>query len=263
MGANIAWKIYANDSSNNWNWTDIYSFQTISSIPQIWNLAVRNNTGYKIDQIPSGHTIIISVNVSGSINYIQGNFTWPNGTVVLQNLTLNETSDHNYNWTYWLPTNMPAGTAQINVTAYNIYGLANSTNTTLEILEYFEVVLNNNPVNFSSVYPNNIVNATPGNGWPLLAITQGNVNINLTQYGDPYLTGLVDNKEKILISNITWNSTNITSYFSQLTETEIVVNDSIPNGTWQQPIYYRFNVPQVNPQKYGGMIYIKSKKSLT
>jgi hypothetical protein len=259
---NTRWKIDVNFSSdlNVWNNTNPGIVRIKSGPPEIWNLTIRNTTDYPITETSPAKEILITVNVSdNNLDYVEGNFTWPNGIIVYKNLTYITGKPYTYNWTYWLPVTVPPGTANIKVTAYDTTGLKNSTNTTLQILILIVLDLNNTPVNFSKVIPGQTVNATPNGGWPLYAVITGNVQMNLTQYAESYLTGLNYPSEKIIIKNITWNTTNVSSLFSQLTDTEVIVNNSIQSGLWQQPIYYKFNVPPVRSQQYGGMIYIKLK----
>ncbi|MCX6821897.1 MAG: hypothetical protein NTW30_03920, partial [Candidatus Aenigmarchaeota archaeon] len=230
VGANISWMIYANDSSNNWNQTDIYSFQTISPYSQIWNLAVRDAfTGTPISNTPTGQRVIISVNVSGSINYVQGNFTWPNGTSVLKNLTLNETANYNFNWTYFIPYDVPYSppNASINVTVYDINGYSNSTNTTLQIKQTYDISLINNVINFSTSYVGQEVNAIDNYGWPLWIIVRGNIPVNLSQAGGAYLVGNSNPNSKIGIGNVSWNITSDANTFTKLTTDYVNIESNI------------------------------------
>jgi len=262
---NSAWKIDVNFVSSLSLWSDtddaVVKITEVDIPPLIWNLVIRNTTDNPINETRPAREVRITVNVSDeNLDYVEANFTWPNGTTFYENLTSITGKPYTHNWTYWLPPTMPNGTAKINVTAYDIYGLTNSTNTTLEILEYYEFDLYNTPVNFSKVYPGELVSAIEGEGWPLLATIQGNVPINLTQYAEPYLTGLEDPTENVTIRNITWNTSEFGLVFSQLSDIETVVNESVQSGSWQQAIYYKFSVPTVRPQRYGGIVYIKTKK---
>jgi hypothetical protein len=265
----IAWCVYANDTSNNWNRTSCdnpFTYNTTQvNRAKIWNLAVRNSyTGNKIDQTVTGVAVIISVNVSGDINYVEGNFTWPNGTIVMHNLTLNVTDKYTHNWTYTIPLDMPYSNplpnASINVTAYDIYGSSNSTNTTLIILETVELTLLNNPVNFSVVKPGQQVNATSNQGWPLYVNVKGNTVVNLSQNASAYLTGRTNPSVQIKIENVTWNTSNYSqAIFTQMSTNYIFINKT--TKSFNQSIYYKLFVPPVQPQDYGGLINIKGEGS--
>jgi hypothetical protein len=261
-GSTIKWKVYVNDTSKNGNVSENIFNTTPQKTINIWNLAVRRSTdGQPITESRTGINVIISVNVSGDISYVQGNFTWPNGTIVLQNLTLNETANYNYNWTYYISLSMPCSeqfcnypNASINVTAYDIYGYSNSTNTTLIILETVELTVYG-PVNFSMVNPGSQVSAIEYHGWPLKVYVAGNTPINLSQNASSYLSGKINPNQKIKIENITWNTSNSTqAIFTNLTTSYKFINktDQFSN----QSIYYKLFVPPVEPQDYGGDIYI-------
>ncbi len=230
--------------------------------PEIWNLKVRNENDVEINSIQTGRIVIITVNASDpdeNIDYIEGNFTWPNGTIDYGNFT-NSSVDkpYMYNWTYVIHPNMPNGSASINVTVYDEFGLSNSTNTTLEILPTKELGLENDPVNFSTVNPGQNASAIENQGWPLKVIVGGNTPLNISQMGEEYLTGATMPSIRIYIRNITWNQSE-TGIFSQLSPSFIIVNDSINPGE-KQLIYYKIWVPSVTPQKYGGNITIKGEE---
>jgi hypothetical protein len=237
-----------------------YAVVSINRPPRIWNLVVRDTMGNPIDWTGTGVVVNITVNVSDeNLDYVEGKFTWPNGTEVYENLTYHPTNNYTHNWTYTIPWSMPPGVANITVTAYDIPGLFNSTNTTLIINETYTLDLINTPINFSTVSPGRIVNASSGEGWPLLVVVTGNVPVNLSQRGEPYLTGLIDSTERIGINNITWN-TSASGLFSELSSSYyLLVNKSLQPG-YDQPIYYKLNVPSVKPQRYGGLVYICGKK---
>lgn len=225
--------------------------------PNIWNLVVRDTSDVPRTSTNPGVDIRITVNISDpddNIDYVEANFTWPNGTMVYHNLTNITGKPYTHNWTYALPVNMPNGTALINVTVYDTKGATNSTNTTLTINMYAELDLDNYPINFSIAIPGRNVSAVSNYGWPLLAQVQGNWPLNLTQNATEYLTGLSDPTVKIYIRNITWNTTE-SGKFTTISTTEMVVNASTQPG-YDQPIYYRLYVPVVKNQSYGGMVYI-------
>jgi len=258
----IRWKVYVNDSSNNGNVSENIFNTTPQKPINIWNLAVRRNTdGQPITESRTGINVIISVNVSGDISYVQGNFTWPNGTIVLKDLTLNETANCTHNWTYNIPLSMPCSeqfcnypNASIKVTAYDIYGYSNSTNTTLIILETVELTVYG-PVNFSMVNPGSQVSAIEYHGWPLKVYVAGNTPINLSQNASSYLSGKINPNQKIKIENITWNTSNSTqAIFTNINTSYKFINKTNPFSN--QSIYYKLFVPPVEPQDYGGDIYI-------
>jgi len=259
------WREYANNSHGFWNKTDQWIYEVLpNKPPRIWNLTVRKYEDDKpINKSITGRIIIFTVNVSDSnLDYVKGNFTWPNGTIVYENLTESLSSKpYMYNWTYALHPNIPNGTAYINVTAYDKFDLSNSTNTTLEILPTKELVIENDPVNFSTVKPARWVDAVENRGWPLKVIVGGNVPLNVSQMGEEYLTGAAYPSIRIYIRNITWNQTQ-TGNFSQLSPGFAVVNESISPGK-NQPIYYKMYVPPVTPQEYGGSITIKGEETET
>ncbi|MDI6826301.1 MAG: NosD domain-containing protein [Candidatus Aenigmarchaeota archaeon] len=256
-----AWRIDVNFSSDLNFWNDTQDAIIKMNVPpRIWNLVVRDIYGNPITSTGTGVAVNITVNVSDSnLNYVEGNFTWPNGTKVYKNLTYYPTNNYTHNWTYAIHISMPPGTAYIKVTAYDDFGSSNSTNTTLIIDETYTLDLDNTPINFSTVNPGQVVNAITGKGWPLLAIVSGNVPINLSQRGEDFLTGLIDPNERIDIRNMTWN-TSESGYFSALTNTYTLVNKSLQPG-YDQPIYYKLNTPPVRPQSYGGLVYVCGLKS--
>jgi len=257
-----------NSSSLYYNVTDDNEANTTINLysnnpPNIWNLVIRDfNTSEPITQTSTGVTINITVNVTDpdyNLAYVEANFTWPDGTIVYKNLTSVTGKNYTHVWNYTLPWDIPNGTATINVTAYDVYGQANSTNTTLIILETISLTLTNKPVDFSIVYPGQIVNATPGYGWPLNVGVDGNVLVNLTQNASAYLTGLDDPTDKIGIGNVTWNTSD-SGTFTPLKTTYSIVNESVQSGQII-PIYYRLFVPLVKPQPYGGYLYIRGEQS--
>ncbi len=237
---------------------------TLSSnqAPKIWNLVVRNfYNDNPITETATGVWVNITVNVSDSDNnldYVEANFTWPNGTTVYSNLTLVQGKNYTHVWNYSLPYEMPNGTVIINVTAYDTFGYANTTNTTLTILENIEIVLENTPVNFSSVNPGTETQALQYQGWPLNISVLGNVPVNISQTGED-LIGKTIPSLNIQVGNITWNQTS-SGLFSQLTTTHTVVNSSKKHGDYQY-IYYKLNVPVVEPQPYGGNLIIKGEQT--
>jgi len=260
------WNFTANFT--NANYTPSYeswyvNVTLINQPPKIWNLTTRNENDVEIDETITGRIVIITVNASdpdNDIDYIEGNFTWPNGTMDYENLTASPVDKpYMYNWTYVIHPNMPNGSAFINVTVYDQFGLANSTNTTLKILPTKELGVYNDPVNFSTVNPGQNVIAIENQGWPLKVTVGGNIPLNISQMGEEYLTGATMPSIRIYIRNITWNQSEI-GIFSQLSPSFIIVNESInPGGN--QLIYYKMYVPSVEPQKYGGNITIKGEET--
>jgi len=235
---------------------------TANEPPQIWNLAVRDSDDNVITQTQPARYVNITVNVTDvndNIDYVEGNFTMSNGTMVYANFTPVSNSLYNYNWTYLVPIDTPNGTALINVSAYDTNGVGNSTNTTLTITTYAELSLTNTPVNFSIQNPGINATALPNQGWPLYALVQGNVPVNLTQNASEYLVGIEDPTVSIYIRNITWN-TSESGVFTQISVTEMVINESVQPG-YYQPIYYRLYIPPVKNQSYGGMVYIHGEYS--
>jgi hypothetical protein len=252
----IQWKVYANDTSNNWNISE-NSFNTTAPL-KIWNLVIRDVPGeLPIVKTITGVAVIISVNVSGDINYVEGNFTWPNGTMVYKNLTEISNKIYTYNWTYTILYVMPVGIARINVTAYDKYGFTNSTNTTLNISETAVLSLLNDPINFSTVSTGKVVNATEMRGWPLLAVVQGNMPMNLSQAAEEDLVGQTKSNIKIGVKNVTWNTTDYGIFSNLTTQFMRIVDNIMPNNN--QSIYYKLNVPTVEPQYYSGNVSIKGE----
>jgi len=251
--------LYYNVSVNQANTTITLS---TNQAPNIWNLVVRNfYTGEPTTETATGVIINITVNVSDSdnnLNYVEANFTWPNGTMIYANLTLIQMKNYTHVWNYTLPYNMPNGTAIINVTAYDTFGYANSTNITLTIFETIEIVLENQAINFSSVNPGIEIEALQYQGWPLNVSILGNVQVNISQAGED-LTGKIDPSVDIRVENITWNQTD-SGLFSQLITSYTIVNSSKKHGE-NQYIYYKLNVPIVKPQPYGGNVYIKGEQT--
>jgi parallel beta-helix repeat protein len=235
---------------------------SMNQAPNIWNLVVRNfYNDNPLTETATGVTVNITVNVSDSNNnldYVEGNFTWPNGTIVYENLTSVDGRNYTHVWVYFIPWEIPNGTSLINVTAYDTFGASNSTNTTLTIWETIEIVLLNQPINFTSVYPGIEVNATTYQGWPLNVSVLGNVPVNLSQKGE-HMTGKVDPTVDIKVENITWNQTE-SGLFSGLVTNYIVINESKQHGEYQY-IYYKLNVPVIKPQPYGGNVYIKGEQT--
>jgi hypothetical protein len=257
VGCLIKWNVYANDTNNKWNVSE-NSFNTTPSMISIWNLVIRDVPNEQpIVETITGVAVIISVNVSGDINYVEGNFTWPNGTMVYKNLTEISNKNYTHNWTYVVPYAMSVGTARINVTAYDKSGLKNSTNTTLNILETAVLSLLNDPINFSTVSAGKLVNATEMRGWPLLAVVQGNVPMNLSQAAEGDLMGQTKPNVKIGLNNVTWNTTDYGIFRELTTQFMKIVENIMPNNN--QSIYYKLNVPTVEPQYYSGNISIKGE----
>jgi hypothetical protein len=258
------YQISANTTGNE-NYTDNSTLQTIyitvqdTIAPNIWNLKIRDTSDAIITSTITGVAIRITVNVTDTmIYYVRGNFTYPNGTNVTQDLVqASPTSPYTHIWTYNLPEDVPPGEAKINVTAYDTAGNANSTNTTLTIEETAYLDLYNQPINFTQVIPAQTVNASVNYGWPLLASTGGNIPMNLTQKGED-LMGLIDANEKIIVSNITWNQTTGGTFSSLASAWQTVANNTQP-GT-NQSIYYKLYVPTIKPQNYGGNVTIKGSK---
>lgn len=132
------WGFKANFS--NVNYTPAEESWTVNVIvnrpPQIWNLFIRNLNDDIITETATGIARLITVNASdldGNLDYVKANFTWPNGTMVYQNLTNVVNKPYTYSWTYVLPYEMPYSlpNATITVTAYDTAGASNKTNTTL------------------------------------------------------------------------------------------------------------------------------------
>jgi len=234
--------------------------------PNIWNLTVRNENDVEIEKTITGRIVIITVNASDAdsarnISYIEGNFTWPNGTIDYGNFSKSPMDKpYMYNWTYAIHPNMPNGTASINVTVYDKFGLSNSTNTSLIIQPTKELDIENDTfINFSMVKPGQEVNAVENQGWPLKVIVGGNTPLNISQNGSEYLVGVVNPWIRIYIRNITWNQSDLGT-FSSLTTNFVRVNDSLGPGE-SQPIYYKLSVPTVERQNYGGEITIKGEET--
>jgi hypothetical protein len=252
----IRWEVNASDTSNNWNVSE-NSFNTTTPL-KIWNLVIRDVPGeLPIVKTITGVAVIISVNVSGDINYVEGNFTWPNGTMVYKNLTEISNKIYTHNWTYTILYVMPVGIARINVTAYDKYGFTNSTNTTLNISETAVLSLLNDPINFSTVSTGKVVNATEMRGWPLLAVVQGNMPMNLSQAAEGDLVGQTKSNIKIGVKNVTWNTTDYGIFSNLTTQFMRIVDNIMPNNN--QSIYYKLNVPTVEPQYYSGNVSIKGE----
>jgi hypothetical protein len=236
---------------------------TVNQKPRIWNLWVRDYNDFIISETMTGVNVYFTVNVTDSdpyrnISYIQGNFTLPNGTSVYKNFTMSPAGkQYTHNWTYVIPYNAKNSppNATINVTAYDRDKAWNTTNRSLWIRKTVEFVLYNAPINFSLAYPLQKVTAMTGQGWPLYAAMEGNVKMNLTQKAKEDLIGMVIQNEKIGIRNVTWN-VNTTGPFSQLVATDyLIINRSVTPG-FDQPIYYKLDVPSITPQKYGGQVDI-------
>jgi len=244
-----------------WNDTDSAFVEIITNKPpEIWNLYVRDLYGDSITETGTGVKVNITVNVSDdNLDYVEGEFTFPNGTSVYKNLTYYPNDKYMYNWTYTISFDVPNGTAKINVTAYDELGAWNDMNTTLEIWNTIEFVFENDPINFSIAVPGQIRDALPDQGWPLLAVIQGNTLTNLSQSAEEHLKGIIYPTENIGIRNITWN-TNTSESFTELSDSALIVNDSVQPG-YSQPIYYRLNVPTVKNQTYGGIVNITARSA--
>jgi hypothetical protein len=260
------WNFTANFT--NQNYTSSYeswyaNVSLVNQPPNIFNLKVRDTNNETIGETNPSVTIRITVNVTdadNNLDYVQANFTWPNGTIVLQNMSYLPCGNWTHIWNYSLPISVPASppNATINVTAYDTQQAANTTNTSIIINEYAELSLTNTPINFTEVIPAQIVNATESQGWPLNISVNGNVPLNLTQRGED-LVGLVNPSIKILVSNITWNQT-ISGIFSALsTAWQTVANNTQP-GSFNTS-YYKLYVPTISPQPYGGNITIQGSKA--
>jgi len=236
---------------------------TINQNPRIWNLWIRDDYDFIMTETGTGVNVYFTVNATDpdpyrNISYIQGNFTLPNGTSIYKNFTMSPLGKpYTHNWTYVIPYNTkyspPNGT--INVTAYDYDRAWNTTNRSLWIRKTVFFDLYNAPINFSLVYPRQKVDALPGQGWPLYAQIEGNVKMNLTQKAKEDLIGMIIQNEKIGIRNVTWN-VNTTGPFSQLVATDyLIINRSVGPG-YDQPIYYKLDVPSIMPQRYGGQVDI-------
>jgi hypothetical protein len=259
------YQISANVTGNA-NYSDNSTLQTTyitvqdTTKPMILNLNVRNTSDEIITDSITGVAIRITVNATDTmLYYVRGNFTYPNGTNVSQDLLqAGPSSPYTHIWTYTLPQDVPAGLAKINVTAVDTAGNINITNITFTIDETAYLTLYNQPINFTEVIPDQTVNATTNYGWPLTANVGGNVPLNLTQQGQD-LTGLTDASKKIVVSNVTWNQTSSGQFVSLSTGWQTVSNNTQP-GT-NQSIYYKLYTPVVEPQRYGGNLTVRGSKS--
>jgi hypothetical protein len=120
------------------------------------------------------------------------------------------------------------------------------------------LILSNTPVNFPVSYPEQQVNATINEGWPLNIEILGNVQpINITQNASDMI-GLTNPSYQIGIGNVTWNTTSSGS-FTQLSSSHLIINDTCESGQTVS-VYYSLYVPQILSQDYGGNLWIKGEQ---
>jgi hypothetical protein len=234
--------------------------------PQIWNLKVRELTDYPIDKVWPMNMYLITVNASDqdpvrNISYVECNFTDVNkNEIKIFNLTeVVPGHDYNYNESLYIKYYWGPGQGWVNVTVYDKDGQYNKTTTNITIVDSIYLTLDNAPINFSVSIPGTEKNATDKRGWPLIIQNYGNVPANISQNASQYLTGFNDPNVKILISNITWNQTDVGS-FSALNITDKIINATLQPGN-NQSVYYKMKIPALKSQDYGGIVIYHGSKS--
>lgn len=283
----MRWKVYANDSDDNWNRTVNFSFDTTSAAAAAYlEVNLTNPAAGSMTILVQNTTFNVNAtvtcrggdcgNVNGTVRY-NGSSANPDTPVnstpgdvpfhntsgdVMQtcgtldedelcqlNWTINATGDLLSGWMIGVLFNSSDGSIADNHTD-------NATIKIIECTESFTIAWNT--VNFNTIDPNTDDNAAGGNdnqtynisntGTCDLNIYIKGTNLTNTTSREPY-----DVIHTIGVGNITWhNTTNSPSGAYTLTTDYVILNSSFDPDIKNITTYYWLSVPPIPAGKYNG-----------
>jgi len=168
-GTTVGWRIWYNDTANNWNKTDIMCFEVIAgAAPTVDSITITPDDsvedGVQINPIPGANkTVNISAVVSDAngwddINTVAAVITGPDTVAdspVTLNLVSHDTTTATFNGTFNMSFYYANGTYTVNVTATDMSNLTGSNSTTFDYQTAIALELDANIINFSSNGPIN------------------------------------------------------------------------------------------------------------
>jgi len=255
VGCTIRWKVYANDTNNNWNASEIFSYTTTSATPcqvyinassQLPYTITLNNTYYCLNSSSVNTTTNGILFASGVQNStldclgfnIDGNKTSNTYGIYLtgsntKNNTIKNCNITDFYYGIYL-NNGPNNNSIINSTSYNNfqYGifLLSSSNNNQIINSTFNS--NNYGIYLSSSSYNSIINSTSYNnsyGIYLDSSSNNNQIINSTSNSNNYGIYLLSSSYNSII-NSTFNSNNYGIYLSSSSYNSIINSTSYNNS---------------------------------
>lgn len=116
-----------------------------------------------------------------------------------------------------------------------------ATTATVSVNEWLSVTLSNVPIQFPSMNPGTISNATVGSGFPLNATigSESNVNANVSTKADG--ANFTSGSKTFAVGNMSWSATEGGAYIAySITDAKVCAGVS-PGGTCNA--YHRLTVP--------------------
>ncbi len=166
----------------------------------------------------------------------------------------------------WLYSGLNTSMFYAGIYNYTVYAndtsgnYADSMTSNFSISEVISLVLYNIPINFTSIYAGDTVNATSLQGWPLQVENDGNVYENITISGLD-MAGQTNSSYVINVSNILWaldsnfSSSNNLAYSEQL-----VAGNTAKN--YVEDIYFKLYSPlNIISQEYRGNVTLYAVKA--
>jgi hypothetical protein len=269
-GNTIGWRFYANDSTGQWNVTDISTFVVISTAPNISGFNMTDDSvaaGYQINPIvDSQKTFYVWFNVTDADGASDINSAWikvwnstdTESSPTYSNYSIQQVSCSAYTclyngsiaiWYYDEP-----GTWNISVYGNDSGNLNGSYYDNFNVTEQSGFTLVNAPVQFGALLPNLAnQNASVGNGFPLVVENKGNTLITMNLSADGNLTGATDPTYSIPVENIDY--ANESSFISpadlNITSKTFKINLTVRSN---YSLYFRITIPQIKAQQYNTSI---------
>jgi len=145
VGCTIRWRVYANDTSNNWNVSDTYSYTTSANQPPSVSTPKTYDENYaEQTNFGRGDKVVIRVNVTDpngaeDIDKVLIEIIDNSSTVKVSNETMTSVSSvtdgYTYEYNYTLPSDATLGTWTINVYANDTQNTWGNNSTTFEVVD--------------------------------------------------------------------------------------------------------------------------------
>ena len=285
VGVNIAWRVYANDTSNNWNASDTYSYNTTSAgYLDVSLVDPSPGTTTDIDQ-NSTFTVNSTVycrlgncgNVYGTVRY---NASSPNPDTAVNTTTgdkpffvqessalamkacptnplndvdefcnitwtINATGDYINSWKIGVLFNSSTSAIVQNHTG-------NATKRIIECLD--SVSYSWSSIDFGTFIPSTNYNKAPGNNNKLYNITNlGTCTMTVWIKGTDLQNTTLPYPNIIGVGNLSWsNTTNVSTTSYNMTQNYVILNSSFTPTIRVITTYYWLSVPAVYAGKYNG-----------
>jgi len=270
-GKTIGWVVYANDTNNYWNKTDlqVYDVEIDNEKPFYYKVSSNDSSPF------TGYTINFSF-WTDNVELDYWTFSWnASGTCdTWENITLSSFSETTNSWSN-ITQQVPL-TCEGAAVGWRFY--ANDTSGNLNVTQigvldvqqgYITITLYNDPVCFGSVDAGSEYEANSGSipecgadidGFPLIVEIESNVNTVLWFNGTGDLT---DGSNILDLSNLRFNESSSPSIKTGLSTNYYLFEEGISTGQSNHSSYWWINIPtgQAAGSSYSTIIYLLVNRS--